>query len=288
MKIRLLVILLLFSSAAGATPVLMEPATAQKLLGAKNVVFVDMSGDLQYHRFHVPGAVQLPYSSLVYKRKHDKVSVRVPDDYLYKILGALGISRDTHVIIYDDMGGLHAGRLFWELERIGHKRVSVINGGIVSWILEKRPVNNVLVKPLPVRYLASGGGRANEADLGMVLKRGAGVQLLDVRTEQEYRGHPRFKRTGHIPGARWLSWDTSLSLARGFRMKTVAKLGRLFEHAGISRDKPVIVYCRSGHRAAQTYLTLRSLGFRDVRLYDASMAEYSRRPQMPLKLGVQP
>ena len=51
------------------------------------------------------------------------------------------------------------------------------------------------------------------------------------------------------------------------------------------KTKPLIVYCRSGHRASQSYLTLRSLGYTNVKLYDGSMAEYASKRELPLKKG---
>jgi rhodanese-related sulfurtransferase len=53
----------------------------------------------------------------------------------------------------------------------------------------------------------------------------AGSQLVDVRTDVEYEA-------GHIPGSRHIP---------------MADLQR--EAAGLARDQPVIIYCRSGNRS---------------------------------------
>ena len=115
----ILLIIVLYAGVGHASSVMVDTAWLKQHKNDANVVLVDMSGDPQYQRFHIPGAIYLGYGNLVEKRKKDKVSVRIPDVRLYKVLGLLGISRDSHVVIYDDMGGLHAGRLYWELERIG-------------------------------------------------------------------------------------------------------------------------------------------------------------------------
>jgi rhodanese-related sulfurtransferase len=53
----------------------------------------------------------------------------------------------------------------------------------------------------------------------------AGAQLVDVRTELEFAA-------GHIPGARHVPLADVQS-----------------EAAGLERDKPLIIYCRSGERS---------------------------------------
>ena len=107
---------------ARAAPVFVDGAWLEKQLTNTKVVIVDMSeDDNQYLRFRLPGAVRLPYDVLVKERKPDKVKVRLDDSELTRVLGRLGIARDSHVVIYDDIGGLNAARLFWELERVGHR-----------------------------------------------------------------------------------------------------------------------------------------------------------------------
>jgi phage shock protein E len=73
--------------------------------------------------------------------------------------------------------------------------------------------------------------------------------LLDVRTPEEYRD-------GHIAGALNVPVD-----------QVAARHGVL----GIGRDREVVVYCKSGKRAALAQQTLQSLGYRNVRLLEGSM-----------------
>jgi thiosulfate/3-mercaptopyruvate sulfurtransferase len=246
-----------------------------------------MSDATQYQRFHVPGAVHLDYSDLVMRRR-DGVSVRAPDKHIVKLLGSLGISADTHIVVYDDIGGLNVGRLYWELERLGHKKVSVVRGGLVKWILEGRNVTNQAVKPNAAVYVASGKGKENNIELEDVLKisSNGGAVLLDVRSEDEYVGHPRFPRTGHIPGSLWWPWENNVDFDNAFVNKDGAVVQSVLDKLGIKdKDEQLVVYCRSGHRAAQAYLTLRELGYSNVKLYDGSMAEYTSHKTIPLEKG---
>ena len=67
------------------------------------------------------------------------------------------------------------------------------------------------------------------------------------------------------------------------------KLEEMLSAIGLKdKNQPVIVYCRSGHRAAHSYFILQKLGFKNVRLYDGSMKEYEQRKDQPLVKGKLP
>ncbi len=293
---------LLLALPAAAAPVLVDGDWLSARLTDPDIVIVDMSSDdTQYLRFHLPGAVRLPYEAIVKDKRvvppgcvtpeciqrAPAYKVRLDDRELAAVLGRIGISRRHHVVIYDDIGGLNAGRLFWELERIGHPSVSVLDGGLVSWILQGRKVVNNSQPRLPSVYAIDGAGRRNEAQLADV-RPGNGT-LLDTRSDEEYAGDLRYPRTGHVPGARWLNWEDTVNWAQGFRRKPESELRQKLAQLGVTKTADaVIAYCRSGHRAAQMYLTLRSLGFSNVRLYANSMNEYGLKADAPLKLGPAP
>jgi thiosulfate/3-mercaptopyruvate sulfurtransferase len=112
--------------------------------------------------------------------------------------------------------------------------------------------------------------------------------LLDVRTEQEYRGDNK-PRSGHVPGARFWPWEQALDTSRGFSRAAGGLIEASLKQAGAAaKDAPIIAYCRSGHRAAHSYWALRSLGFENVKLYANSMNEYLADPGAPLTRGTEP
>lgn len=280
----------LFAQSVYAAEIVVDTNWLAEHLESEDVVLIDMSSDYtQYQRFHIPGAIYLGYDNLIQYRKKDKVAFSIDNETLYKLLGLLGISQNSHVVIYDDMGGLNAGRLYWNLERIGHQKISIVDGGLVKWVLEGRTVDNKPVKPERALYTPNKTSVDNVVDLAKLaqLMQHNKARLLDVRTREEYIGYKKYPRTtGHIPGASFWPWENNVDFGGGFVLKDNNTLERALKELGVTqKDEPLVVYCQSGHRAAQSYMTLKKLGYKNVRLYDGSMAEYSQHKNLPIKQG---
>jgi len=290
-KLLFLILLLNSSFAFSSQPLLVDINWLDKNLNSSSIRLIDMSDSTQYQRFHIPGATHLPYSAINTRNKSD-VSFSVGKKQIIKILGLLGIQSDHHVVIYDDMGGLHASRFFWELEKIGHKNISLVNGGLVKWILTGKKVTADIPNVKPTQYIPnSNSNRKNTADIKEILSSKFDDKnlLLDVRSKEEYIGHPRYPRTGHIPGAKWLEWSEAVNFENAFKMKNQKVLKNQLQKIGITKtDTPITLYCQSAHRASHSYFTLRQLGFHHVKIYDGSMSEYSKVKSAPLIKGMTP
>lgn len=290
-KMFFLFSLLFSSSVFSAQPLLVDINWLEKNLNSSSVRLIDMSDDTQYQRFHIPGAIHLPYSAINVRTKKG-VSLSVGKDQIVKILGLLGIKEKDHVVIYDDMGGLHASRLFWELEKIGHKNISLVNGGLVKWILAGKKVTADSVNVKAVQYTSAvNAGRNNTAVIDDILNSKFNNKniLLDVRSKEEYVGHPRYPRSGHIPGAISWEWLQAVNFDDAFKMQNDMTIKKQLQELGVSKkNTPITLYCQSAHRASHSYFTLRQLGFEQVKIYDGSMSEYSKIKSAPLKKGLTP
>lgn len=292
LKKSIFLLLLLNSNFAfSASSFLVDVDWLEKNLNSPSIRLIDMSDDTQFQRFHIPGATHLPYAAINTRNKKG-VSFSAGKDHIIKILSFLGVESKHHIVIYDDMGGLHAGRLFWELEKIGHKNISLVNGGLVKWILSGKKVTAKINKVKPVQYIAaSKNTRKNTADIDDILKSSFNDSnvLLDVRSKEEYVGNPRYPRSGHIPNAKWLEWSESVNFENAFQAKNNSTLTKQLEKVGITKtNTPITLYCQSAHRASQSYFTLRQLGFNKVKIYDGSMAEYGKIKSAPLVKGLTP
>ena len=278
-----------------ANSVSIETAELAKILNQDDLVIVDMSRDhKQYQRFHIPHAIYIPYHQ--FKNKQGKA---ISQEKLTALLGGYGINQDNQVVVYDSMGGLHAGRLLWALEHIGHPKVAVLNGGMVKWVLENNKVSSQAeIRPSTV-YKKNNPTRDNLASAANIQKAIDNKELiLDVRSSQEYIGHPnknnkqhapKNHRSGHIPSAKLWTWNEHVDFKNGTVLKPAKDLRDHLEILGLKKnDQPVYVYCKSGHRASQAYYTLRALGYDNVRLYDGSMDEWAKLKNTKLTRGYTP
>lgn len=96
------------------------------------------------------------------------------------------------------------------------------------------------------------------ADFAELIKDTANVQLLDVRTSDEYN-------EGHIDGALLIDFYSAL-----FMDLATMKL---------SKEKPVAIYCRSGRRSASAANKLAEQGYDVINLDGGIMAwKQSKKP----------
>jgi thiosulfate/3-mercaptopyruvate sulfurtransferase len=267
-------------------PLMVEPDELEGRLGAGGLLLIDLSRPEVYQQYHLPGAVHLDYSRIVGVRA--PAMGLLPDAAtLAQVLGALGITPDTHVIAYDDEGGGKACRLLWTLAVVGHRRYSLLSGGLHAWANEGHRLESGPVTPSPADCPVSLHAEP-VADAAFILAHlgDPSVALLDARSPDEYHGIKKLaERAGHIPGAVNLDWTLAMDPQRNLRLRTPEELRELLESRGITPERQVVTYCQTHHRSAHTYIVLRSLGYPRVKGYPGSWSEWGNRADTPVEGG---
>jgi thiosulfate/3-mercaptopyruvate sulfurtransferase len=250
---------------------------------AVRLVEVDVSR-AAYEQGHIPGAIHWD----AYVDLRDPAYRPVSSPELQRLLCRSGITPETTIVFY----GYAAPLGFWLMKAHGHGDVRMLDGPRDQWVKAGRQWTSDAPRPKESRYPQL----REDADI-LALRQtvedaidAPGQVILDVRSEAEYQGE-RFwpsgatadtGRSGHIPGA--VNVPIGLLLREDGTPKSVAELRRIFEDAGVTKDKTVITYCTIGNRASQAWFALKyELGYPSARVYYDSWAVWGKLSDTPIE-----
>ena len=204
---------------------------------------------------------------------------------LADLLGAAGVADSTQVVVYDDAGGMVAGRLWWLLRWLGHERVAVLDGGIGQWLKEGRPLTTEVPVAAPARFAEKIAPRDWVLSADEVQARIGSDELclVDARAPDRFRGENETLDAvgGHIPGARNRFFRDNLD-AQGL-YRPAAELRREFLALldGVDPAR-VVMYCGSGVSACHNLLAMELAGLPMARLYAGSWSEWCSDTARPV------
>ncbi len=259
-----------------------------KSLNKDNYVLIDARGfgnsRERYEQGHLEGALYVDLEELAAHPENPAFGGRHPLPPLQDfttLLGRLGITPQSHVIVYDDKGAANpAARFWWMLKAIGHQKVQVLNGGLQVATSAGMPVTT----EVPVMPKATAYHAAHDFTGMVVLKEVAEAAqspervVIDVREAPRYLGHtePLDLVAGHIPGAINVPYNTNMNGDNQYLPAEELKANYQKVFNG-KQPEQVIVHCGSGVTACHTLLALEQAGLHGAKLYVGSWSEWSRR-----------
>ena len=203
-------------------------------------------------------------------------------------LTSLGISNDSHVVIYDDKNGSNAAaRLWWMLRSIGHEKVQVLSGGIQSAEKEGLAMSAATAGIKTAAPYQTKGWQWPQVAIDDVEQKAKdkNYAVIDVRDAYRFKGEsePIDLVAGHIPGAINIPFSSNLDEEGLFLSPKALKE----KYHALLQDMPaenIIVHCGSGVTACHTILAMAHAGMEIPALYVGSWSEWSRNDK-PIAIG---
>jgi thiosulfate/3-mercaptopyruvate sulfurtransferase len=275
-------------------PILVSPEELQRHLGDPGWVIFDTRHDMgdvekgrrAFAQGHVPGAHFLHVDEDLSGTKTG-VNGRHPLPELATFAAKVeraGVTPATQVVVYDDLGGNFAVRLWWMLRWLGHERVALLDGGYPLWEKEGRPVT----KEVPPGRTGDFKPRPHLGDVVDTpfierFHEDASIKLIDARAPERYAGvkEPIDPVPGHIPGAVNRFWQKNLG--PDGRFKAPAQLKREFEEfLGATSPRQAVHMCGSGVTACHNMFAMALAGLPSGRLYVGSWSEWCADRSRPV------
>jgi len=198
-----------------------------------------------------------------------------------------GVGEESTVVVYDDVGGAVAARLWWLFRWMGHARVALLDGGLRAWQAAGHELGNAFPEPAqpgaPAVY-----GTPGHMPVVDVVELEAGLAegqllLLDARAPERFVGkqEPLDRVAGHVPGA--INMPFQDNLGPDGRFRPTRKLCALYESSiGDRSPAELACMCGSGVTACHTLLALEIAGITGASLYVGSWSDWISSAERPV------
>ncbi|MFT5193467.1 MAG: thiosulfate/3-mercaptopyruvate sulfurtransferase [Cellvibrionaceae bacterium] len=257
---------------------------------AKNLIVIDCrfkmvdpaAGEAAYQEKHIPGAVyahldrDLSGKPVTDKGRHPMLSAEA----MNALFSRSGIEHHNQVVIYDDMRGAIASRLWWMLQYMGHEATAVLNGAWQAWEAAEAPTATGEESNPPSQFK----GTPNSLPLVTLNEVLIQPSLIDSRSAPRYRGEeePLDPVAGHIPGAENYFFGQNFGEDGRFLSKELLE-ENFSKLLGTISAADTTFYCGSGVTACTNLLALAHSGLGHAKLYGGSWSEWCR--ERPGEIG---
>jgi len=275
------------TAAHAAQPLLSPAELASAQQGAAAPVVIDIREPKLYAEGHIPGALNAPYGKW---RGPATNPGELPDlPKLTALVQSLGLTPATHAVVVStgadatDFGAM--ARVYWSLKVLGLKELSIVNGGMKTWVADGKPVSTEAPQVQASSYqpvlneslIATRDQVRSHVDL-------SNAALVDSRPDAFYQGKtraPAAKLSGTLPGAQQLDFNQWFVKGTAqFVDPTTAR--QIAEKVSRKDGQDTVAFCNTGHWAATDWFGLSEMaGLPNVKLYAGSMVDWTQQPGAP-------
>lgn len=217
----------------------------QEHIGHSGYKIIDARNFDDYQKGHIPGA--LHWSADEWIGDDCILSYDIPDkESLDLMLKDLGVQEGDKLLVYDDLGGCKATKIWWMLKNHGYENVSIINGGINKWKDEKAnldlPSNALEKSEIEIRREAELMTYA--ADLLYIKEQRSNQNLKFVTCQKMTLDSLTDESMVHLDLNELFSDSVSKEL------KDVLSLDEYYTSMGLDRENEIIICCSEYNQGA--------------------------------------
>ena len=291
-KFLFVLLILIFGYKSGYSNPLVDKDWLKNKICKDNIKIIEVHrSKKEYEIAHIPCSIYTNFYTDGWRETRNSIPLLMPSiNSLEILIGSLGISSSDHIVIVASGSGKYdaaeAAALYFTFKYLGHKNISILDGGLKSW---KEDWDNdtetgfILPEEKIYKSIPNKTILASKDDVLEVTNKSG--YLIDARTSALYMGintsMPAI-RSGTIPNAvnipnDWLLINDSLF----FQKKN--DLERIFEFNGISKKNGQISFCNAGLESALSWFVMSEiLNFPNNKLYESSLAEWSKEMSLPM------
>lgn len=270
---------------------LLEPAQLKAIIHNPDVRVIDIRAADAYVNGHISGAVSAPYKQ--WRGPPDNPGKLPSKAQLTQLVRSLGLTAGTHAVVVDDgytspdFGAM--AWVYWTLQYVGIKDVSILNGGLKAWMKADYPQRLRPPEITPSHYQV----KFDKSMIATTEEVAAQIgnphtRLIDARPHKQFLGQakdPDAAVAGTIKGAinleevKWFPHAGSSVFVSKQKARKVAALE--LTHPATE----TIAFCNTGQLSATDWFALSQvLGIQNVRLYPQSLVAWTHHePALPMQ-----
>lgn len=280
---------LIFSSAQAATyqPLVEAQQLSQAIAAQPQLQLIDIRSPEDFAAGHIPGARSAPYGQ--WRGPANNPGQLADEAYFQTLTRKLGLTDQQPIIIYSsgvdetDFGA--AARVYWTLKYLGLTDLSILNGGFQQWQKAQQTITSDTTELKSSELTVQSNPKLvifKDELLEKITQQDTSYQLLDARPPLFYQGQvkaPTASTGGTIATAQNLPFGQWFNQG-DTRIRPVAEIQELVRSQGLDQAAETVSFCNTGHWAATNWFVLSELaGLQDVRMYPASLAEWTQDKQ---------